>query len=135
MFYRGKKRRSTSPLRVGIDNASFDVKYLTELEFGGEDVEYHQMSFVQIDSHLEESAVDAAISDLDHKELLNSSEISSRPLSDEVQERIGHRNSSAALVIRKGSEITRIVLSEILDPDQILKIQRKVLDGELVPRY
>lgn len=135
VFYRGKQRKSTKPLRVGIDNASYDVKFLTEMEFSGMDVEYHQMSFVQIDSHLQESAVDAAISDLDHKELLNSGEISSRPLSDKVQAQLGGRNSSAAVIIRKDSEPARIVLSEVLDAGEIVAIQQKVVDGELVPRY
>jgi len=135
VFYRGKQHESSKPLRVGIDNASYDVKFLTEMEFAGMDVEYHQMSFVQIDSHLQESAVDAAISDLDHKELLSSSEISSRPLSEEVQAQLGRRNSSAAVIIRKDSDTTRIVLSEILDPEEIVQIQQQVVAGGMVPRY
>lgn len=135
VFYRGIKGKSSEPMRVGVDNASFDVKYLTELEFDGREVEYHQMSFVQIDSHLQESAVDAAISDLDHQALQNSDEISSRPLSPEVQAKLGERNSSAAVVIRKDSNTTRIVLSEILDTDEIVRTQQLVVDGKLVPRY
>lgn len=135
VFYRGVDHRSKKPLRVGIDNVSYDVKFLTEMEFAGMDVEYHQMSFVQIDSHLEESAVDAAISDLDHKEMLNSSEISSHPLSAHVKAEIGERNSSAAVIIRKESDTARIVLSEILDAREIVNIQQQVVQGQLVPRY
>jgi len=135
VYYRRRKPKSAELLRVGVDNASFDVKFLTELEFSEKNVEFHQMSFVQIDSHLEESAADAAISDIDHKELQNSSEIFSRPLSLSVREKLGNRNTSAALVMRKESNTTRIVLTEILDAIQIVKIQQMVVDGQMVPRY
>ena len=135
VFYRGKQSSSKEPLRVGIDSASYDVKYLTELEFAGKNVEYHQMSFVQIDSHLEESTVDAAISDLDHKEMLTSGEIYSRPLSPRVERSLGGRNTSAAIVIRSESHTTRTVLTETLNCDEVVRIQQQVVDGKMVPRY
>jgi hypothetical protein len=135
VYYRVKKPKPPQLIRVGIDNASFDVKFLTELEFANENVEFHQMSFVQIDSHLEESAADAAISDVDHKVLQNSSELSSRPLSPKTREKLGNRNTSAALVIRRDSNTTRVVLREVLDAIEIVQIQQKVVDGQLVPRY
>ena len=135
VYYRGAREGSKQNLRVGIDNASFDVKYLTELEFKGQPVEFHQMSFVMIDSYMEDSAVDAAISDLDHKELQNSQTVTARPLSKMVRDQIGERNSCAAVVIRKDSNTTRVVLSEILDTGSIVDIQDQVVEGKLVPRY
>lgn len=135
VFYRGRVNKNKKPLRVGIDNDSFDVKYLTELEFAGRVVEYHQMSFVQIDSHLEKSFVDAAVSDLDHREMLLSKEITSQPLSEQTQALIQERNSSAGVVVQSKSTHVKIVLSKILLPESIIDIQKKVEDGLLVPRY
>lgn len=139
VFYRRKREETSRPLRVGIDNDSFDVKYLTELEFSGIDVEFYQISFIQIDRHIEKSfrdaQLDAAISNIDHFDPLVSSEISSRPLSPQIQALIGDRNSSAAIITKAGSNPTAIALKEILDPQEIMEIQQKVVDGKMVPRY
>jgi len=139
VFYRRKREETSRPLRVGIDNDSFDVKYLTELEFSGIDVEFYQISFIQIDRHIEKSfrdaQLDAAISNIDHFDPLVSSEISSRPLSPQTQALIGDRNSSAAIITKAGSNPTSIALKELLDPQEIMEIQQKVVDGKMVPRY
>lgn len=139
VFYRLKREQTSRPLRVGIDNDSFDVKYLTELEFSGSEVEFYQISFIQIDRHIEKSfevaQLDAAISNLDHFDRLVSDEISSRPLSPHVESLIGDRNTSAAIITKGGSNPTAIALKELLDPKEILEIQQKVIEGEIVPRY
>jgi hypothetical protein len=135
VFYRNDRPTSERPLRVGIDLDSFDIKYLTELEFAGSNVEFVPMPFVQTDRHLEQSPVDAAISNLDHLERLKSSEITSRPLSARVQDLVGDRDTSAAIVIRDNAASAKIILREILNPQEIVEIQQKVVDGLMVPRY
>jgi hypothetical protein len=139
VFYRSTREESSQPLRVGIDNDSFDVKYLTELEFSGHEVEFYQISFIQIDRHIEKSFkdahLDAAISNLDHFDRLMSNEISSRPLSPQVLALIDDRNTSAAIMTKSGTSPTAIALKELLDPQEIIKIQQKVVDGKMVPRY
>ena len=135
VFYRSNIEENSQPLRVGIDYDSFDLKYITELEFSGCDVVYYPVPLTIIDRHLEKSTVDAAISNLDHLERLVSNEIASRPLKPNIQALIGQRDTSAAIVIRAGSDSTKIVLDEILEVPLILEIQQQVVDGTMVPRY
>jgi hypothetical protein len=120
---------------VGIDLDSFDIKYLTELEFAGSQVDFRPTTFSETDRHLDQSAVDAVVSNLDHLDHLISDEIASRPLSPRVQGLIGDTDTSASFIIRARSSPTRIIVEEILKPAAILEIQRKVEDGLLVPRY
>lgn len=122
-------------LIVGIDYDSYDIKYLTELEFADSDVQFQQMPFTQTDLNLERSSVDAAISNADHLGRLMGKEFSSRPLSPKVQTIIGDRDTSAAVLVKGGDIATKAVLTEILRTDDILHIQQKVVDGLIVPRY
>lgn len=135
LYYRRKTEKTSRRLRVGIDRESFDLVYLTELEFADQDVEFHEMPFTQIDRFLEKSSVDAAISNIDHIERLISNEIASRPLSPRVQALLDDRDTSAALVVRSGADPVITVLREVLVPEEVIEIQQKVVDGLLVPRY
>lgn len=135
VVYRCTSEKGSKPLRVGIDMDSFDIKYLTELEFAESDVEYCPVTFMEIDRHLEKSSLDAAISNLDFLDQRASQEICSRPLSPKVQESIGDRDTSATFIIRAGSVSTKTVLKEILDPGAMMEIQQKVVAGLMVPRY
>jgi len=134
VFFRRNREVTPRPLTVGYDPDSFDVKHLTELEFAGQDVILQPMTFTQIDLHLEDSSVDAAITNSDFMERLTSKQFDSRPLSPEVKAQVGERYTAAAFVTRAGSP-TSVVLQEALDPDRVLEIQQQVVEGRLVPRY
>jgi len=136
VFYRREKQDPSQQFRVGIDHESFDIKYLTELEFGESDVEFQKMPFLQIDLYLGSSHVDAAISNLDHlARLKSSSDLDSRPLSPKVQALIGDRDTSAALIARSYSASEKIVLQTVLDPEKVVKIQEDVELLRIIPRY
>jgi YhfZ C-terminal domain len=135
IFYRKNLSQKEGPLVVGIDRESFDVSYLTELEFADVEVVYQEVTFTQIDLHMAESSVDAAVSNSDHLERIIGDELASRPLSPRVRDLLGDRNTSAAFVIRSDDDAARVVLSEILDPAKTLEIQRQVVEGKIVPRY
>lgn len=135
VFFRTHPIIKNQPLKVGIDPDSFDIKFITELEFSQQNVELIPIPFVQIDLHLEKSSVDTAISNADHLQRLTGRGISSRPLSTPVLERLTERDTSAALVIRANEPETSFVLKEILDPGKLLDIQNKVENGLIVPRY
>jgi hypothetical protein len=134
VFFRSSVQHDR-PLIVGIDYDSYDIKYLTELEFADSDVQFQQMPFTQTDLNLERSSVDAAISNADHLGRLMGKEFSSRPLSPKVQAIIGDRDTSAAVLVKGGDIATKAVLTEILRTDDILHIQQKVVEGLIVPRY
>jgi hypothetical protein len=135
VLFRQNSEAVAHPLVVGFDPDSFDVKYLTELEFADRKVNLQPMTFTQIDLHLEHSSVDAAITNSDFLERLMYKGFISRPLSPRVKTIVGERCTAAALVTRTMSHATRTVLQEILDPIEILEIQRQVVDGMMIPRY
>lgn len=135
IFYRRSRIDRDAPLVVGIDHDSFDVTYLTELEFAGTPVQYQEVTFTQIDLHMSESSVDAAVSNSDHLERMSGNEIASRSLSPRVLALLGNRDTSAAFVVRANSTAAKIVLSEVLDFDKTLAIQQQVVDRKIVPRY
>jgi hypothetical protein len=135
VVYRGTSEKGSKPLRVGIDVDSFDIKYLTELEFAESDVEYCPVTFMEIDRHLDKSSLDAAISNLDYLDQRAGKEICTRPLSPKVQELIGDRDTSATVIIRAGSVSTKTILKEVLDPGAMMEIQQRVVAGLMVPRY
>jgi hypothetical protein len=135
VIFRRTSDKGPRPLRVGIDVDSFDIKYLTKLEFADSDVEYCPVTFMEIDRHLDQSSLDAAISNLDYLDQRVGKEIYSRPLSPKVQELIGDRDTSAAVIVRAGTVSTKTILKEVLDPEAMMEIQRRVVAGQMVPRY
>ncbi len=135
VFYRVHPSDPGQPLRVGIDPDSFDIACITRLEFADQPVQFIPLPFVQTDLHLEKSAVDAAISNIDHLQRLVSSAIASRPLSPVVLRQLGERDTAAALLIKAQDRITGHVLKKVLEPALLLDIQKKVEAGQIVPRY
>mgnify|MGYP001476007017 CR=1 FL=1 len=135
VFYRHDHVVGSRPLVVGYDPDSFDVKYLTELEFADREVRFQPMTFTQIDLHLEDSSVDAAITNGDFMERLTAKGFHSEPISPRVTALVGERYTSATLVVPAGAGVTRTVLQELLDPQQVLAIQQQVVSGLIVPRY
>jgi hypothetical protein len=135
VLFRQNRESTAHPLTVGFDPDSLDVKYLTELEFADREINLQPMTFTQIDLHLEDSSVDAAITNGDFLERLIHKGFVPRPLSPRVKANVGERHTSAALVTRTKLHATKIVLQEILNPIEILEIQQQVVDGLMVPRY
>lgn len=134
VFFRPDSNVDSRSLIVGYDPESVDVKYLTELEFGKKHVKYQEMTFTQIDLHLEDSSVDAAITNGDFAEQLTNKGFMSRPLSPHTRAVLGDEYTSATLVTRAGS-MAKAVLQEVLQPAKVLAIQEEVMSGRTVPRY
>ncbi len=135
LFYRGSSESLSRKWRVGVDPESLDISYLTNLEFENKDIELINMTFTQIDLHLEDSPIDAAISTLDFMERLSSKGIKSKELSSRVQAIVADRSTSAVFVTGAQHESTKIVLKELLKPDKILAVQQSVMNGITIPRY
>lgn len=135
VFEKKSSPEATKPLRVGIEYDSFDLKYLTELEFEGIPVEYHQVTLMQIGRLLQEALIDAAIWNSDHMKPFLDDTIVSRPLSPHVRQIIGERDTSAAVLVRSSNLAVKTILGEILKPQKIMEIQAEVIKGEMVPRY
>ncbi len=134
VFYvrdRGPARRP----RVVIDRDSADLQYITELEFGQQDVDFIPAVYMQSVRLIEAGQADAAVWDLDETTRRLPPHVASRPLSPRVREIIGERDTRAALVTRRDDAAARMMVEQVLQPDRIVAIQRSVLSGERVPGY
>ena len=123
------------PLRVAVDPDSFDHRYLTDLEFKGQNIDIHHVSFVHISRLLKNCEIDAAIWTSDQNESYLGEGITSRPLSQHVMEKEGDKSVSAAFVGRKGSEAVRAILQTCINPDDVMRIQSEIVAGRMVPEY
>jgi hypothetical protein len=135
VFYRTSKKGPKELRIVAIDYDSYDQSRLTELEFAEKDVQFKEITFMNIHRHLREGLVDATVSSEDDMIDLLSDEIACRSFSDKVREIVRERDTSASLVIRSDDLITRFIIREILDLNKLLEIQQSVDDGHLVPEY
>jgi hypothetical protein len=135
VFYRSDQPDDATPLRVAMDRSSFDIEGLTELEFAGADIEFVPVSFMQLPRVLKQGYADAGIWSSDDMQPHLDDQITHCPLSNEVQERIDNADTSAVLVTQAGSATVRSVVETVIDIDEILEIQRQVLEGKRVPEY
>lgn len=135
VFYRNDLANSNKPLRVGIDRDSFDHRRITELEFEGQNVEYHWESFVRFYRLLRNGDVDAIVWTIDQGDAYLGPHIAERPLTERAMDLIGEKSISATLITHSDNESIRTLLGAIIQPDEIVDIQNKVVHGEIVPEY
>jgi hypothetical protein len=134
-FYRTPSPETGKPLRIAIDPDSYDHWRLTELEFNGQKVEYQKTSFVKFPRLLKNGEVDAIVWTTDHEEAYMGPGIFHRPLSERVMKQIGEKSISAAFVARVGKDALRAVIKASIKPEEVMNIQKKIVQGELIPEY
>lgn len=135
VYYRPSPLNHQNRTRVAVDRDSYDHRKLSELEFSGQEVEFHWVPFIQIPRLLRSGDVDAAVWTVDQAETFLSPGIRVRPLSERVKAEVGAKSTSATFVGRKSSHTVRAVLQAAIDPAQVMEIQRKVISGEMIPEY
>lgn len=137
-FFRSPLPVTGRPLRIAVDPDSFDHKYLSELEFAGQEIEYKWGSFVHLARLLKNGDVDATVWTIDQKESYLGPGIQHRPISDRVKELVGEKSISATFVANAGSDTVRAVLKAAIQMEQvneIMEIQNKIVVGEMIPEY
>lgn len=138
VFYRTPLLGKERPLRVAIDRDSIDLACIAELEFADQVVEFISVPYVLTHRQLVDGHIDAAVwsSDDMHGYLSQQhGQIFDQPLSESTVSQIGLTDTSAALVAPACSPSVHAVISSVLNPDQIVEIQRKVLAGKIDPEY
>ena len=135
IFYRVPLPDDGGALRVAVDLDSYDYQRLTDLEFAGQPLVFRATSFVQFSRLIEHGDVDAILWSGDQMEAYPDPEIRHRPLSRQVMDLVGEKSVSAAFVARAGSDALRAMLKSTLKREDVMEIQRKVIDGEMIPEY
>jgi hypothetical protein len=124
-----------NPFRVIMDSDSMDLQRLTELEFEGLQVVNIPASFMQIPPYLSDGRVDAAIWDIDEAEKKLPDAIHERPISKRVLEQIGSTPYMATLVGKKGNLAIKNVVDNCINKENILHIQKEVMNKTRLPEY
>lgn len=135
IFTRVGEQTKEHPLRVGVDPDSFDHFLITKLTFGDENVEYIKTNFTQLPRLFQDGHIDATIWNTEDEKFSGEKDVISKPLPNQVQETIDGKDISAAIVTNKFNKIARIVLKEVIDIDEILRIQAEVMAGKYIPEY
>lgn len=119
-------------MRVGVDSSSVDQQTLTFEMCRGVEVTYVELPYMQLFEQLVQGNIDAAVWNADEvKQWFGDDEhIQVVPLT--IDE---HDATEAALLVREEDHGFFQNLLKLIDLEQVVQVQRDVLDGLQVPRY
>jgi hypothetical protein len=135
ILYRPEAEYEDHPLRVAVDSASYDTTLLTHLEFEGQDIITVDMNTLQIYHLLVSGAIDAALSTTDALEFRYLPGVMARPLSPHVLDQVRRTDRSTSLVVRADDYSVRALIRSVIDVDELMAFQGKVISGEVLPDY
>ena len=116
-------------MKVGIDESSLDQKMLTRAVCRGRKVEYVPIEYTRSLDCIQNGEIDAMVMNVD--EILDKKLDIHYVVIDDYDP----SNAAAVIVIDAKQEEIGALLSEVIDTDTVLKVQRQVLAGEMIPRY
>ncbi|WP_174614744.1 GntR family transcriptional regulator YhfZ [Virgibacillus ihumii] len=119
-------------MRVGIDYTSIDQSKITLLECEGKDVELVSINYMQLFEQLQQGGIDAAVWNSDED---RASDTLKRVSFHSAQANLlAEKASTSVVLIEKNQEEIAEYLTE-LDSQEIVRIQRKVIDRKKLPHY
>lgn len=135
IYLRSSAKRNQTGLVVGVDPDSYDQNHLSQIEFENKDVEYKHINYMNIFRCLSSGEIDAAIwTEDDMRPHLNENVVQ-LPLSAHTQQKVNQSDTQAALIMHKEDKLIGEVIKKTIQPDQVLQIQKDVIEGKRVPAY
>lgn len=128
-------RSSASPRRVVVDPQSADQHLLSAIEFEDDHVVQVPAMYSQMVNLLRSGDADAAVWTPDEMGTSLPSGLLERQLSPATQQRLGDRDTRAALVGKSTRADALRAVTAALDPSEVERVQRAVMDGQIVPEY
>lgn len=135
VYYRRDIESRQGPLRVGIDYQSYDNHRLAAMEFEGQQIKEISVSYVHVAQLLRNNEIDTFVWNTDQMSQLESPEVAYRPLSDTVLEKVGTKPLDAVFIGNKGDRVISTVLRECMHADELISLQNKVVNREILPNY
>ena len=129
MLHDAAKKGIEDGMKVGVDDSSLDQKELTCIVCQNRKVEYVPIEYTRSVESIRGGEVDAMVMNID--------EVLDKEL-DIHYVSIGEcdlGNTNAVVVINENQEEIGALLNEVIEVDTVLAVQRKVLAGEMIPRY
>ena len=121
-------------MRVGIDTTSPDQFLLTRHECEGKNVEYVETSYGQIVEKLRTNEIDAAVwseDEIKEKDL----DFDMQPLKNPRTIEANKCDTMAAMVIDKGNAELKSIIKRLINLEDIEKIQKLVVEKQIIPMY
>lgn len=122
-------------LRVGLDRDSVDLQRMTELEFGGQSVEFVPATYMQFGDLFRAGRVDAAVWDIDEAPADLPPDVGQRPFSEAAQANLADANTRSTVVVRRDDSLTAAIVHQCLGDQRVLQVQQAVVAGKRLPEY
>ena len=132
LLLRNDGTRQADIRRVGIDGTSADQRLLTLNFFSDREVEYVPIQYTQIVAALKSGIIDAGIWNEDDLHL------NEEGLREETLDSGNMHADDAAravIAVRKGDALTKHLIRELIDVNELSSIQHEVMSGEIPARY
>ncbi|WP_278279714.1 GntR family transcriptional regulator YhfZ [Clostridium sp. DMHC 10] len=130
IFHDFSKRNIENGMRIGVDNSSIDHKILTQRQCSGKKVIMVELPYNQVISKVMNGEIDAAIWNID--EIIDRKiNLKYYPMSSKND----NKDTNAVVVVESSKNNIKAILKRYLRKSEILDMQKKIVKGEMVPRY
>ncbi len=129
MFHNPNDHEITDGMKVGIDHTSFDQKLLTEKACEGKKVEFIPIEYSRIIERIISGDIDATVMNIDEA-LDKRYRINYRNLPE-----LSDESTEAVIVVNNQTPEIGRLLTEMLDVETVLNIQRLVMEEKIIPSY
>lgn len=128
------KNQIEDGMRVGIDSTSIDQIILTKEACRGKNVEYVEISYMNLMSAIKQGKIDSTIWNGDDY-YASSYPFKAIPLSQSEQAANSQENTEAVIAVSQGNRLVLQTLRSIIHKEKVCDIQKKVIDNLLIPFY
>jgi hypothetical protein len=118
-------------MRIGIDSKSADQRTLAEAEAQGKKVTFVETTYMHLLQSLEAGLIDATVWNADE---VQRPTLYAKDLTSSLAVRNSQEISETALVAH-GDKQTISYLLGLIDKQELLTIQKQVVEGEIIPSY
>jgi len=133
VFAREEETKIRDGMKIGIDEYSYDHVYLNERVCQGKDVTFIRLKYSELYEKLNKGEIDASLWNLDElreKFILKNVHRLGDTIVKEMEDA-----GTAVLVVRQDDIKLKLLMTDILNIEEIQQVQRKVLDKEILPAY
>ncbi|MGX6962357.1 GntR family transcriptional regulator YhfZ [Vagococcus xieshaowenii] len=132
LFSDSTKETIEDSMRIAIDYSSLDQQLLTQENIVNKQVELIEMPGHQIIYSLKEGIIDAGIWNYDEIKDKNLHELKAVMLKNTL---IETDLNTSVIICHEEDKSMQAFFNKIFDKENVLKIQKQVKDGEIIPRY
>lgn len=131
IFSQGSKNTIEDGMKIGIDYSSLDQVILTKYHCQGKNVEFVPLIYSQILNSILRGEIQAAVWNKDDLQDRNI-KVQFKPIDNSI---FTYKDTNAAIVANTKNSSFNKLLKKFLNKEKVLDIQKKVINGEIIPNY